>query len=280
MNSHDDSTTRIVIAGSEGIVGSAMMRCWHTLPSDAKPVEKFGLDLVDLDVASRRDVLEMVGELRPNVVVNATNISDRQYLESHPNTARSVIVGGAVNLRDAAERCGATFVQVSCVEATNGDTVFANTRRDAERAASEYQRHLIVRGSLLFGCMTTMSGGNIVETLLTASRRAATQRTPFRVIADTFFSPTWSDDFAVAVRELVASGRTGICEVANSGTASYFDIAVEIVRQAGLRLAIAPITSEVFGDAVPRCSATVTNSAIPLRSWQESLAAYLESRQK
>lgn len=270
---------RVVVVGNEGLLGSAIVRHWQS--ADAAPrVEVFGLDLPDFDVASRRTVLETLDDLRADVVVSATNISDRDYLESHPNTARSVLVSGTAHLREAAQRRGALLVQISCVEAVSGDSVFAQTRRDAERAASEYERHLIVRGSMFFGRAAARSCGNIVETLLTASRRATVSRTPFRIVSDLIFSPTWSDDFAAALAQLITSGRTGVYEIANGGTASYWDLATEVVRRAGLRLNIAPMTSEELGGTAPRGPAAVTDSAVPLRTWQESLAAYLESRQK
>lgn len=280
---------RIVIVGSEGLLGSTLVRCWTSPNQSAADI--IGLDLPDFDVVSRRVVRETLDELKPDVVVNATAVSDRDYLETHPNTARSVHVGGTVALRDAAARCGALLVQISCVEAIVGDSVFAETRREAERATAECERHLIVRGSMFFGRAAPRSSGQLVETLLASSRRIVAAQTvtaqrqqqwrsAFRVVSDVLFSPTWTDDFALALLTLIAEERRGTHQLANAGSASHFDLAREVVRQTRLPLELVAITAEEFGASAPRQSATVSDSAVPLRSWQEALAAYLVSRQR
>ncbi|MCL2349399.1 MAG: NAD(P)-dependent oxidoreductase [Planctomycetaceae bacterium] len=291
---------KTAIIGTNGLLGGAFQR--HCLALGLREsVDLLSLDLPDFDVTSRLFSLDTLCDFHPDVIVNLAGIQMIDWLEKKPNTARTVHVQGTANMREAAKRTDALLVHLSCAEVF-GQTadvvadyppfcetdvpepvsVYAKTKLDSERAASESPRHLIVRTGMLFGHVGKRSSGNIVETLLNALRRPE----KVRVIDDWQMSPTWSDDLAHAVFSLIECGATGLYHVANSGVATPFEIAREIVRLTGVKREFAPISFAEYGSVAPRAKYTVLDTSKydalsdtpKLPAWQQALEAYLASR--
>ncbi len=337
----------IAIIGKNGLLGGALTR--HAISLDMREGRDFvSLDLPDFDVTSRRFVLETLGELKPDTIINASGVNLIDWLEKKPNTARTVHVQGTANLREAAKRTDALLVQISCAEVfgqtadlagdDGGDfvddsafasfggrlygdklreafepprlpdissdetpspsscdfspfseeitpepvSVYAKTKLDGERAAREAPRHLVVRTGPLFGKVGGHSAGNLVETLLHSLRR----QEKMSIVNDMWASQTWADDLARAVFALIERHCMGLYHVANTGIASPFDVAREIVRQTGVKREYEPISAADYGFVAPRARYTVLDTSkydalegVPkLPDWSQALDSYLASR--
>ena len=288
-----------VLIGSHGHLGNTLVQTW------ADAGEKvIAFDLPDFDLNSRRIVLETLLPLKPEVIVNAAGLEQIDWLETHPNTSRSVHVQGTANLREAAKRTGALLVQFSTAEVFGNavpqkieqgfteaeqpdpQSVYAKTKLDSERAAAEWEKHLIVRTSMLFGRTTERSSGSLVETIFNAVRRTRN----FRVIQDRLVSPTWTQHLAIAARDLIHHAireqKYGLFHLANGGVVSYFEIAREIARRTGLKLEIEPIGREEYGFKAHRGAYSALNCAMyhnlpgvfQMPTWEEALEQYIDSR--
>lgn len=302
---------KIAIIGARGSLGAAAVKYWNsslvrgkcTLGASAADDEIVPFDLPEFDVTARRFVLDMLGDAAPDVIVNAAGLNFVDWLESHPNTARTVHAQGTAFLRTAAQRLGALLVQISCgevfssessedthrlwteLDAPNPLSVYAQTKLDAERAASECERHLIVRTSALFGPVGEQSAGNFVDTILKSCRR--TRR--LHLVDDLRFSPTFSLDFLRGLYFLIHAGQTGLFHVVNSGTATTFEAARHLLVLSGLdRHETVGISAKEYGYTAPRtrCGALAANryNALPERhvlpDWQTAMAEYLHLRQE
>jgi len=308
---------KIIIIGKNGLLGGALIR--HAVSLNLCEGQDFvSLDLPDFDVTSRRFVLETLNEIQPKVIVNASGVTMIDWLEKKSNTARTIHVQGTANLREAAKRNDALLVQISCAEVfgkvqssefrvqshqdhselctlcSELDTpepvsVYAKTKLDGERAASEAPRHLIVRTGPLFGRShqdNNKVGGHgsshLVETLLRSLRRPE----KMSVVNDLWASYTWVDDLAGAIFALIERNCTGLYHVANAGMATPLDIAREISNQTGIRKEYTPISATDYGFVAPRARCTVLDTAkyaavegVPkLPDWPTALDAYLVSR--
>ncbi|MBO7725329.1 MAG: hypothetical protein J6S40_02575, partial [Thermoguttaceae bacterium] len=86
---------KIAVIGTGGLVGSAVMRRWNSLPFSEEGVspeqsdELFRFDLPEFDAASRLSTDGLIS-LRPDVILNLASINLPDWLESHPNTARTI----------------------------------------------------------------------------------------------------------------------------------------------------------------------------------------------
>jgi len=290
---------RIVLIGSHGHLGNTLVRNWTNAGENI-----VALDLPDFDLISRMIVLDTLVPLKPDVIVNAAGLEQIDWLQTHPNTSRSIHVQGTANLREAAKKTGALLVQFSTSEVFGSATprkirqgftedetpdpqsVYARTKHDSERAAAEWDKHLIIRTSMLFGQTTERSSGSLVETIFNAVRRTRN----FRVISDRFVTPTWTEHLAVAVRDLINHAirkkTYGIFHLASGGKASYFEIAKEIARITGLKLEIEPIGQEEYGFKAHRGTHSTLNckryhklaGVFRMPTWQAALEQYIDSR--
>ena len=294
---------KIAVIGTGGLVGSTVMRRWNEFPCPETepfppcPDELIGFDLPEFDAASRISTDGLIG-IKPDVILNLASINLPDWLETHPNTARTIHVQGAANLRHAASKTGDLLVQLGCGEifyreedapphaeddVPDPQSVYALTKLDAERAVSEYRRHLIVRTSALFGTPGPQGTGNLVDTVLKAVRRTR----EIKVLNDTRVSLTDDDDLVGALRYLVHADVTGLYHVAPPDSVTPAEAAAFLLDACGLRHhRIVGIASAEYGGKASRSRSTALDAARyhalpgahPILGWREALRRFLERR--
>jgi dTDP-4-dehydrorhamnose reductase len=103
-----------------------------------------------------------------------------------------------------------------------------------------------------------------------------------KVVHDQVGCPTYTGHLAEALVRLASSGSYGIHHVAGAGACSWFELAGEIFRQAGLDVRTVPCTTAEFPRPAPRPAYSVLGSerpdAVRLPDWREGLASYLAER--
>ena len=141
---------------------------------------------------------------------------------------------------------------------------------------------VILRTASLFGVAGTGGkGGNFVETMIRAGREHGT----LRVVDDQSMSPTSTAEVARVVMRMLASGcEPGLYHAVNTGTATWFDFAREIVRRAGVKATVAPCASREYPTRAVRpryCvldNAKVSAAFGPMPVWQDALERYLHAK--
>ena len=141
---------------------------------------------------------------------------------------------------------------------------------------------VILRVASLFGVAGAGGkGGNFVETMIRVGR----EKGALRVVDDQTMSPTSTADVArVIVRMLTDGCAPGLYHVVNTGSATWFDFACEIIRRAGVEATVAPCATEEYPVRAvrPRYSVldntkvSVAFGAMP--PWQDALDRYLHAR--
>lgn len=147
------------------------------------------------------------------------------------------------------------------------------------RAFEEGDEVLVVRTSWVFGT----GGVNFVDTIL---KRIEAGSRELSVVDDQLGRPTYAGDLAGAIRALVERRVTGIVHFANSGDATWLELAREALKLSGRDdVALKPVSSEEFGRPARRPKRSVLDTALyerltkeTPRPWQEALAAYLDER--
>ncbi len=286
---------RWLVTGASGQLGRCLVEQLRDHPRQRLLA---GCRRAELDVADREAVRRTLVESPggpPDVVVNAAAMTNVDRCESEPDAAWRVNALAPGLLAEACEEIGATFVQVSTDYVFDGRaerpyreddplgprSVYGRTKWEGEqRAQAACSKTLILRTAWLFG-----PGQNFVRTILGAAVRALRGEGPaLRVVDDQRGSPTWAGHLASGAIALVEAGALGPYHLANSGSATWWELARAAVDAWGHpELPIHKVTTAEFPRPAPRPSWSVLDlgkaqrAGVSLPCWQEALQAYLRS---
>src|SRR5437879_10462830 len=108
---------RLMIIGSTGLVGSKLaglsakhgFQSYNTMNRRTTSLPRVN----QLDITDRDATLNLVREIRPNVIVNTAAITNVDYCETHRDEARKINVEGVSNLAEAASEGGSRLIHIS-----------------------------------------------------------------------------------------------------------------------------------------------------------------------
>ena len=280
---------RTVVTGARGRLGGAVAdmldRRGHVV---LQHLGRTQFDLVDAAVTR-----EFLATFQPTAVVHCAARTDSEACQSNPERARRDNVDATRALVDAAHAVGAHFIYLSTAfvfDGTKGEpyeegdtpnplSVYAQTKYAGEAVVQDADGPwAIVRSDWLYGAR----GASFPKLMLTQ----ASVGDVCRVVEDEVGSPTFLDDLAEALCDLVEERETGVFHLTNHGACSAAHWAEAIFRLAGLSAEIEPVTRvQLAADRqrAPRPSYHALLSHrweqtghAPLRPWEAALAAYLD----
>ena len=137
----------------------------------------------------------------------------------------------------------------------------------------------VLRVASLFGIAgASGKGGNFVETMIRIGKEKGT----LRVVADQTMSPTSTKDIAeVIIGMLQKDVAPGIWNVVNSGAASWYEFAKQIIARGNIKASVLPIDSGEFPTIARRPVYSVLDNTKlcdalgSIRAWQDALDEYL-----
>ena len=291
----------ILLFGKNGQVGFELQRAL----SPFGLVHAFGRQ--DCDLANLSQVREIVRQLRPDIIVNASAYTAVDKAESEPQIAYLINAAVPSVLAEEAASIGALIVHYSTDyvfdgmqpgwyvedDIPNPQSVYGTSKLAGESGiAATGCRNLIFRTSWVFGA----HGGNFAKTIL----RLAKERESLRVIADQYGAPTsahliadvtaqvivryWNEvnreNFPYGIYHLVAGGETTWYE--------YAKYIIAYVEKTGIELrlkssAIEAIPSIDYPLPAPRPSNSKLDSGklrktfgLILPDWHQDMVPVLE----
>jgi dTDP-4-dehydrorhamnose reductase len=241
---------KVLITGSNGQLG------WELKRSMPTGTQAMWTDIAELDIGSEAAVNALVGQFKPDVIMNAAAYTAVDKAESESAISFKINRDGAGNLAKAAASIGARFLHVSTDfvfdgqgkpylpnDATNPLSVYGTSKAEGEQAVLKSGANaLIVRTAWVY----CSHGGNFVKTML----RLMAEKPALNVVCDQVGSPTWAKGLATALWSYAraAPTTTGIVHYTDSGVASWYDFAVAIQEEA---LAIGLLTVAVPISPIP-----------------------------
>lgn len=273
-------TGTVLVTGASGQLGMDVMRV-----AAAAGVHAVGLDRAALDITDAHQVRRVITACAPSVIIHCAAWTAVDDAEQHEADAERVNGDGTRHVAEAAASIDARLVTVStdyvfAGTSTNGyceDDVtdpinaYGRTKLAAELATLAHPNAVVARTAWLYG----EHGSNFVNTIA----RLALERTEIEVVTDQVGSPTWTLHLARALLECAASAMTGIVHLAGAPTATWHEVASEVVRQLGVACIVRPTTSDAFPRpaARPACSILrVTRPETPnVGDWREGVRAVL-----
>ena len=251
---------------------------------------------VSLDITSSESVSQILGDIRPDVVIHcaAWTAVDAAELTENREIVRKVNEDGTKNLAQCCKAldCKMIYISTDYVFGGSGETPwdpdcknfapqnwYGQTKLLGEMAVSGLlEKYFIVRTAWVFGAY----GGNFVKTMLKIGKTKDT----LRVVDDQIGTPTYTPDLARLLVQMAGTEKYGFYHATNEGGfISWYDFANQIFRAAGYSTKVIPVTTAEYGLSIAarplnsRLSKEklTRNGFAPLPDWKNALNRYLQT---
>ena len=193
---------RVLITGKKGQVGKCLVEQLNKLPE----ITFLALDRVELDITNEVQVNRVVGEFKPNVIINAAAYTAVDKAEDDIDLAYAINRDGPKLLAEAAQNINSAILHISTDYVFSGDKnemyiesdvtspqgVYGKSKLAGEKAVIKAcSQHIILRTAWVFG----ERGNNFVKTML----RLGKDRDELGIVCDQFGGPTYAGDIASAL---------------------------------------------------------------------------------
>jgi dTDP-4-dehydrorhamnose reductase len=225
---------RVLITGAAGQMGRELGRSF----SDH---EVLAADHPMLDVANRESVLGIVTSFQPDAIIHAAAWTAVDACEADPDRAFGVNALATRHVAEAARRVGAHLTSFSTDyvfdglksspyvewDPPNPQSIYGQSKHAADLELVSQPDATIVRISWV----CSVHGNNMVKTIL----RLASEHETLQFVDDQRGHPTFAEDAAGLVYQLVAERRPGLYHVTNQGVTSWYEFAQAVLEAAGQR---------------------------------------------
>ena len=283
---------KVLVIGSEGTLGKTLI---DVLKADF--IDVVGADILSLDnkvdITKKAEVNRLIEFVKPEIVILTAAYIDVDGCENDIEHAFSVNQKGPENVAAACKESNIKLLYISTDFVFDGSkkapytendnpnplNIYATSKLKGEEAISSLlDRYLIVRTSWLFG----KQGKNFVDTIIDKAK----VEDRFKVVSDQVGSPTYANDLADAIAELISVEdifNANIVNITNTGSCSWYDFAKEALHLKGIDTAkLIPVTTEEISRPALRPKYSVLDNSYfnkitqkPLPGWQDALKRYL-----
>ena len=239
---------KVLVTGYGGQLGYDVVQQLKARGEEAR-----GVDVQDFNLLDAETVKKYIRDYAPDVVVHCAAYTAVDKAESEPEVCMAVNGMGTMNITRAAQDVGAKMVYISTDyvfpgkgtkpydegDAYGPQNVYGQSKQQGEYAVrSLMTRFFILRTSWVFG----KNGKNFVRTML----RLGEERPEITVVCDQVGSPTYTQDLARVICDMIPTEKYGIYHVRNEGFISWAQFAEMIMKKAGLPCRVIPVPSSEY----------------------------------
>ena len=260
---------KVLVTGAGGQLGRELQ---STCPNE---IDLTAANRADLDLTHEDQIRRVLGEIRPDLIVNAAAYTAVDQAESDREGAFAVNALGARDLARRAREVGARLIHFSTDfvfdgrrsvpyqpdSATDPQSVYGASKLAGENHVLETcgRSGLVIRTAWVYSHF----GANFVRTML----RLMAEREEVSVVMDQIGTPTWTRSLADLVWAVCGHPDLhGTYHWTDAGVASWYDFAIAIQEEA-TALAILnspckvlPVTTADFPTAARRPSFSVLDT--------------------
>ncbi|WP_020402060.1 dTDP-4-dehydrorhamnose reductase [Gracilimonas tropica] len=286
---------RILVTGGNGQLGSEWV---YFLNKQA--VEFIALPSSDFDLTDHPDARRVLGNLKPDLIINCAAYTKVDQAEEEREKAFAVNADGVKNLADYCAEKNIKLIHYST------DYVFPGDLKDREQFPGGYPENhptnpinvygeskrqgelylensgcdfLLIRVSWLCGRF----GNNFVKTML----KLGEERDVLKVVSDQFGSPTFAHNVVENTWKLIQEKESGIFHLSSTGETSWYEFAKEIFSQQGIEVGVKAVDSSEFPTKAKRPAFSLLSTqkianipGVLLINWKEGLKTMLADIQK
>jgi dTDP-4-dehydrorhamnose reductase len=240
----------ILITGSNGLVGRELIRAFdkqpqYTVIATSSSPDKIVLPDVafyQLDITDRKDVVELLSDLRPDVVIHSAAISAPDTCETDKELCNRVNIEGTQNVSDACKAIEAKMLFISTDFVFDGETgpykeednpnpvsYYGWSKLEGEKITQTLTQWSIVRTVLVYGDTVGLNRSNFVTWIKGALEKGE----KIKVVNDQYRTPTYAPDLAYGIVKatewLVAGKGNEIWHISGpQPLISVYDMALQI----------------------------------------------------
>lgn len=275
---------RVLVTGVRGQLGYDVVKELSRCGLAPVGVGREDMDITDADAVER-----VITQAGVQAVIHCAAYNAVDKAEDDEANCRRANVDGARNIAAVCKKLDIKMLYVSTDYVFDGSGskpwttedepkplgVYGKSKYDAELVVQELlSKFMVVRCSWVFG----INGNNFVKTML----RLSETKGRLSVVNDQIGSPTFTEDLAVLLVDMIQTEKYGIYHATNEGDCSWYEFACEIFRMAGKTMTVTPVTTEEYGAKAPRPlnsrmskEKLTENGFRRLPHWQSALERYL-----
>ncbi len=222
-----------------------------------------GFEYIPLDITQESRVKEVIGHLKPEIIIHAAAMTNVDECELNQESAYLVNVKATEYLLKAAEKINSHFIYVSTDFIFSGDhgpldedaaaapvNYYGGTKVEAEKLViSSSLKWAIARTVLVFGIAHDMSRSNIVLWV----KSSLEQGKNIQVVDDQFRTPTLAEDLAEGCILIAEKEAEGIFHISGPDYLTPYEMAIITADYFGLdKSLISKVDSKTFTQPAQR----------------------------
>jgi dTDP-4-dehydrorhamnose reductase len=288
---------RFLITGAGGMLGQAFAnKISKYLPNS----RMLALSRSEFDICNYVHLKKIETE-RPDFIIHCGGLVNADICESQPEDAKNIILNGTKNICRVAQNCGSlvlypqTFLIFSGIDKFVDEDTIANplSTYGLLKLEAESESLQLLPNSLSLRLGGFFGGGkkdkNFVGKFLSMIKLSLKNKEPHLEVGNRIWQPTFTEDIAANSLLLLAEKKSGIYCMASHGSASFFELATEILSILGLRDRV--LLSEIDSSLIARKelaarpkSLIIINKRLQAekmdrqREWTTALSSYLLSQ--
>lgn len=252
---------RILVTGASGQLGQSLQTIAHT----EKTHDWRFLNRQELDLCHPDQIRQQFDAFQPHIFINAAAYTAVDQAETDEKQAMQVNGNSLQTIAQCCESAHTFLFQISTdyvyhgeqctayleTDPINPQGAYARSKYLGEQLALQFcSRTYIFRTSWLY----SPHGNNFVKTMLKLGK----EHPELKVVNDQIGTPTYAYDLAQVLLDFIQqinSGEPaefGIYNFSNEGVASWYDFAVAVFEEAGMKLPVHPVSTSAFPRPAPR----------------------------
>ncbi|GAB4014976.1 SDR family oxidoreductase [Spirosoma koreense] len=263
---------RILITGANGLLGQKLVGLLMKQPDveltatargDNRLPFSDGYTYRSMDITDRQQVLDTIGEVRPDVVIHGAAMTDVDKCEVQKDACWAQNVHAVEYIIEACRATNAFLLHVSTdfiFDGTAGpydETAEANpisfygwSKQAGESAVRHSDiRWAIARTMLVYGIAHDMSRSNIILWV----KKSLEDGKNIKVVTDQWRSPTLAEDLAMGCYLIADKEAEGIFNISGKGVLTPYDMAIKTADYFSLdKSLITPVDASTFSQVARR----------------------------
>ena len=215
---------KVLVTGVNGQLGYDVVK-----ELDERGHQPIGVDREEMDLTSSKQIKECIEKIKPEAIIHCAAYTAVDKAEDEEELCRRVNVISTKEIAECAKELDIPMIYISTDYVFDGTkdgeyteedipnpiNVYGKTKYEGEVYVQEIlEKYYIVRISWVFG----ENGNNFIDTMLRLSK----ERDSLNVINDQVGSPTYTNDLAPLLVDMIETDKYGVYHATNEGYCTWF----------------------------------------------------------